>query len=422
MSNQKYNDMKISISPEMKSRLQNAAANGSVVAGDILSELGKNLDASEIIRGTYNYFATKRIRANHNSYHKIRIVFTACGKNLEHENFPDKGNPSAPWFSENRADLDPSTFISLFRNLREYTSEEIRYFISAITLDSKVTVRIYSGMKDFYEAYCEDNYTIITDGGDSTLHNSCMRYEGMARNAADFYRNFAGAKILVAKDKDSNILGRAIVWENLTWMRDDGYGGTGGLEIGVSLMDRIYFSHTFILEMMKDAAQKTGIIFRKRYNDFSHKREVVVMNPVAGLDAGDETLADLVLEVPVSQWHKSGVPYLDTFAYLMLDESVLELRNHNNTNQIANCQSTSGYAERCRHICPRCNSIHGSGIDKFCNDCYSEMYTETIFGRVLNCRPVVYKGMQYPSSLFKRGKPIPQLKRYLQIERLFNNN
>ena len=92
--------MKISISPEMKSRLQNAAANGSVVAEDILVELGKNRDASETIRGTYNYFTTKRIRANHDSYHKIRIMFTACAKNLEHENFPDKGNPSAPWFKK----------------------------------------------------------------------------------------------------------------------------------------------------------------------------------------------------------------------------------------------------------------------------------------------------------------------------------
>lgn len=52
----------------------------------------------------------------------------------------------------------------------------------------------------------------------------------------------------------------------------------------------------------------------------------------------------------------------------------------------------------------------------------SEIYTETIFGRVLNGHPVPYKGEQYPSSLFKRGKPIPQLKRYLQIERLFNND
>lgn len=146
MSNQKYNDMKISISPEMKSRLQNAAANGSVVARDVLSELGRNCDASEIIRGTYNYFATKRIRANHNSYHKIRIVFTACGKNLEHENFPDKGNPSAPWFSENRADLEPSTFVGLFRNLPEYDSDDIKYFVSAITLDSRVTIKIYSGI------------------------------------------------------------------------------------------------------------------------------------------------------------------------------------------------------------------------------------------------------------------------------------
>ncbi len=141
--------MKISISPEMKSRLQNAAANGSVVAEDILSELGKNRDASEIIRGTYNYFTTKRIKANHDSFHKIRIMFTACAKNIEHENFPDKGNPSAPWFKENRTDIDPSTFVGLFRNLPEYDSEEIKYFISAITLDSRVTIRIYSGMKDF---------------------------------------------------------------------------------------------------------------------------------------------------------------------------------------------------------------------------------------------------------------------------------
>ena len=407
--------MKISISPEMKSRLQNAAANGSVVAEDILSELGRNCDASEIIRGTYNYFTTKRIRVNHNSYHKIRIVFTACGKNLEHENFPDKGNPSAPWFSENRADLEPSTFVGLFKNLPEYDSENIKYFVSAITLDSRVTIKIYSGMKDFFEAYCGDYYTLITDTEESTLHNSCMRHEEKARNAADFYRNFAGAKIIVAKDKDSNILGRAIIWERLIWHR------LYGTETNISLMDRIYTSHSFVIDMMKDAAKKAGIIFRKRYNDYSHQREVVAMNPVAGVMENDEITADLVLEVPVCQWHKRGVPYLDTFINLAMNGEHLELSNYPTDNLIAECQSTSGYAERCRYVCPRCNRIHMDSYDRFCEQCLPEIYTQTIFGRTLNSRPIIYKGIQYPSSLFKRGKPIPQLKRYLQIEKLFKN-
>lgn len=408
--------MRINISPEMRSRLQNATANGSVIAGDILAEIAKDCDVSELIRGTYNYFTTKRIKANHNSFHKLRIVFTACGKNLGNENFPDKGNPSAPWFRENRADLEPSTFIGLFRNLREYTPEEKRYFISAITLDSKVSVKIYSGMKDFFESYCEDNYTITSDNGESSLHNSCMRYEDKARNAADFYRNFAGARIMVAKDRECNIIGRAVVWNDVTWETED------GMEVSVSLMDRIYTSHTFVTDLMRAAAQKAGIIFRKQHNDYSHQKEVIVLNSPDGVDGimpGEVLSVNLRLEVPVCQWHKRGVPYLDTFSYLMLAGDVLELRNHYNHNQIAGCHSTSGYAARHKYVCPRCNRIHDSPAEKFCAHCRPEIYTDTVFGRTLNSRAVTYKGAQYPSSLFKRGKPIPQLRRYLQIERLF---
>ena len=408
--------MRINISPEMRSRLQNAAANKSVVAADILAELGRNCDASEVIRGTYNFFKTKRIKANHNAYHKIRIVFTACGKNLSHENFPDKGDPSAQWYNENRADLDPSTFVGLFKNLREYTSEEIRYFTSAISLDSRVTIKLCSGVKDIFEAYCEDNYTIIADNGESTLHSSCMRYENTARNAADFYNNFAGAKLLVAKDKDSNILGRAVVWEGVKWQRVD------GTEVEVSLMDRIYFSHSFIIDLMREAAQKEGIILRKQYNDFRHTSDVAVMNPADDLVPGETLSIKLKLEVPVCRWHKMGIPYLDTFVNLMLNGRKLELSNHSDGNIIASCQSTSGYAIRRMAVCPRCNSLHALSLEKFCKCCLPEVYTTTIFGRVLNGRIVRYKGQSYPSLLFRRGKPIPELRRYLQIEKLFTDN
>jgi len=30
-----------------------------------------------------------------------------------------------------------------------------------------------------------------------------------------------------------------------------------------------------------------------------------------------------------------------------------------------------------------------------------------------------YKGKKYPSFLFKKGRPVPEFRRYLQIEKLF---
>ena len=161
----------------MKSRLTHVAANGSVIAGDILMELRMNCDVSEIIRGGYNCFSTKRKRTSCFSYQKVRIVFTACNKDLRNENFPDKGNPNAPWYPENRTDLEPSTFIGLFKNLPEYSSEDIQYFARGISLDSKVSIKVCSSMNDFIEAYNETNYSMTADTDQSTLHNSCMRYE-----------------------------------------------------------------------------------------------------------------------------------------------------------------------------------------------------------------------------------------------------
>lgn len=406
--------MKVNVSNEMKSRLTHAAANGSVIAGDILMELRKNCDVSEIIRGSYNCFSTKRKRTSCSSYQKVRIVFTACNKDLRNENFPDKGNPNAPWFPGNRTDLEPSTFAGLFKNLPEYSSEDIRYFASAISLDSKVSIKVCSSMNDFIGAYDETNYSMTADTDQSTLHNSCMRYEGRARNAADFYTNFAGAKIMVAKDNRNNIVGRAVVWEGLWWEKTD------GRTAGISLMDRIYVSHTFVADLMRQEAKNCGITLRKAHNDFAHPTECVVMNPVEGVSVGDELSFRLSLDVPACRWHKKGVPYMDTFLYVCLDGGQLVLRNHSTSSVIAGCQHTDGCAGRSRQVCPRCNKLHLSGDRKFCGECYPQMYTETAFGTVLNGPAVRYRGANYPSQLFRKGKPIPEFSRYLQIERLYN--
>lgn len=99
-----------------------------------------------------------------------------------------------------------------------------------------------------------------------------MRYENRARNAADFYTNFAGAEILVARDGSNNVLARAVVWKNVQVLSG------GNTFNGFSLIDRIYFSHAFVLEMMRRQATALGITFRKQYNDYSHTKDVVALN------------------------------------------------------------------------------------------------------------------------------------------------
>ncbi len=406
--------MKTIFSNELKSRLTHAAENGSVIASDILNELKKNVAVSEIIKGNYNCFSTKRKRSSYETHQKIRIVFTACNKDLSHESFPDRNNPQAPWFPENRTDLEPSTFIGLFKNLREYDNEEIGYFSSAITLDSKVSVKLLTGMNEFMDAYLESNYSPVADCI-STLHNSCMRYEEKARNAADFYANFAGAKILVARDGSNNVTGRAVVWEDAIWQV------TGRQPVKVSLTDRMYVSHTFLIKLMYKEAQKLGINFRKTHNDYSHTQNLTVLNPVegSGLRAGDDLMARLRIPVPACRWHKRGAPYMDTFSNILFREGQLELTNYDDESCIAVCKSTDGRASLEKKYCPKCGKVHTNHHEEFCPECASKYYTDTIFGKVTQGSPVSYNGKVYPSILFKKGKPIPEFRRYLQIQKLY---
>ena len=149
-------------------------------------------------------------------------------------------------------------------------------------------------MNDFMEAYLESNYSPIADSDTiQYLHSSCMRYEDKARNAADFYTNFAGAKILVARDESNNILGRAVVWNEVTLWKSI------NTPIAASLLDRIYSSHAFVAELIRKQAQEAGILLRRRYNDYTHTTDFTVLNPIEGQEwaVGDNIQVSLTVKV-----------------------------------------------------------------------------------------------------------------------------
>lgn len=408
--------MKVITSPELRSRLTNAAANGSRIAGDILKELRSNRSASETIRGNANYFTTKRFNGNSDGINTIRVYFTACNKDITNEHFPDRDNPQAPWFTENRTEIEPSTFVGYFRNLPEYSDPEMEFFASAICLDSKVTIKVYTRMNDFYDAYNEEKYIPVAQKNCYSLHNSCMRYENMARNAADFYANFAKARIMVAKDSANNVLARAVLWDNALW-KGDSY------DVTVSVLDRLYFSYSFLTKLMYDHAAGLGVILRKTHNDYQHQMAFTALNPLPERNmAKDEKIDDVLMNIPLpaTTWHKYGAPYLDTFSHIHINQDAqFELWNYKGPRCFATCRSTNGNAQKEKNICPRCGKVHESNLRELCKECRDQMYVSTAFGDVMICKTINYKDMDYPAVLFKRGRPLPFMKTYLQVQKLY---
>lgn len=409
--------MKVHHTAELRSRLTNAAANGSVVAAAILSELKSGKDSSEVLRESPNFFGTKRKKTAQGSYSQVRIVFTACTKDVTNENFPDCNNPQVPWYAENRSELDPATFVKYFKNLGEFDDCDMTYFANSISVDSRVTVKLYSQMSDIYEAYLGDNYSPIAQtGDDNPLHKSCMRGDDVARNAADFYFNFAGAQIIVAKDAGNNIMGRAIVWRRAVYEKQE-------TEIVVSIMDRVYYSHDFVRDMIYGYAKSIGINLRKQYNDFDSKRAFTVLNPVQGLAADNYGELDdfcFFIKVPASQWHKHGAPYMDTFCYLaLLPDGSFVLSNRKMSGYFAELRCSSATASRLKRVCPSCNAIHENCESDLCKECLSKILRKTVFGNVILGGTTDYRGETYPARFFKRGRPTPALNRYMQLEKLY---
>lgn len=408
--------MKVIVSNDLRSRLKCAASNGSVIARDILAELKKNNDVSETIRGKANYFSTKKKKNSNETPVRMKVIFTGCTKDLSNTNFPDRNNPEAPWITENRSDLDPSTFAKLFKNLPDYSDTEFTYFASAICINSKVKVDIYHKLSDFIYAYSADNYANVVQQGDCPLHNSCMRHDFLVGKVSDFYFNFAGAKIIIAKNNEGAVLGRALVWENVTFEKDNE-------TYLLSLVDRVYFTHTFVNNLIINHAKQKGIKLRRMHNDTSSPTHFVVLNEAGECDLRENTTltTKLSVSIPASKWHKQGAPYLDTFHILYTtDNGEIRLRNTHDNDTILSLHNTDGTATIINHYCPMCGNRHHSG-SKLCAKCYNANTAETFVGRIFTGRVTKYKGEIFPAAMVKNGKPIIHFQIYLQLEKLSNS-
>lgn len=406
----------LEIHNDLKKRLRTAAANGSVVAGDVLRTIaeGKTTTANA------NYFTSVRKRtASDDGVGVYQIKITCCNKDLDNPNFPDLGRADAQWLKHNRCEISALNFAEQF-GLTGYSSDDITYFVSAIGCPSKIHLELISSEQAMEQAYNMENYPNIRQNSDqsSTLHHSCMRYEETAKRAADFYHNFAGAKMLIAKGDDGLIYGRCIIWKNIE---------TTQYKHLFSLIERVYCCYDFIYTMMMQWAER-NVDLRKRENTYTCTKDFVTLKDIR-LDEQNETLnkctqltMNLRIRVPQLKWHKCGVPYLDTFHMICYCNEKIYIANHEveSNSYLADCRTTSGRADRVNYICPVCGKIHGSyGLCSQCNQTY---FVVSDFGSFYTNRKgfAQYQGQAVLREMMYKGRPNKHFQALLNTNKLFN--
>ena len=412
---QKKKTMKtLEIHNDLKKRLRTAAANGSVVAKDVLKALadGKTTTANA------NYFTSVRKRTlSEEGVSVYQIKITCCNKDIENPNFPDLGREDAQWLKHNRCEISALTFAEQF-GLTGYSSDDITYFVSAIGCPSKIHLELISSEQSMEQAYNVENYPNVRQNTDlsCTLHHSCMRHEETARRAADFYHNFAGAKMLVAKGDDGLIYGRSIIWKNIDCVEYPQHS--------FSMIERVYCSYDFIYTMMMQWAEK-NVDLRKRENSYTCTREFVTLREIEieGDMLDKDTLLNLHLHINVPQlkWHKRGVPYMDTFHIICYYNEKIYISNHEiaQNTQIANCRNTCGSADRLNNICPVCGKVHNSyGL---CEKCTRTYFVINDFGSFYTNKKgfTQYQGQSVLREMLHKGKPNKHFQAMLNANKLF---
>lgn len=159
---------------------------------------------------------------------------------------------------------------------------------------------------DIVKYYLGSQYETNPIVNTGSLASSCMRYSG----CSDYfqpYKDHARMLILVHPETDL-IIGRALLWQNVTVVNDNEYDGDDDRESydgeEIMYMDRIYANES-VYPKFKQWAKDNGY-FRRRYQSYSSPEQITDLNGVE---------QQLGLELPFSMVDYDEVPFCDTFAW-----------------------------------------------------------------------------------------------------------
>lgn len=176
------------------------------------------------------------------------------------------------------------------------------------------------------DAYLRDNYsTLLGDG--TNLHNSCMRTECSQRYFGIYTDNPNAVKMLVARDEENKVLGRALLWQF-----DDGDKG----------MDTIY-GPDIVAQLMIDWAMDNGYWCKTNQSCHHHNFDG------HGLDRHSNTelreIGKLIRRVTLNNADFDYYPFVDSLYYLCNDGSKYYLSNVHDVNVEKTLRDTGGSYE-----------------------------------------------------------------------------
>ena len=191
---------------------------------------------------------------------------------------------------------------------------------------------------------------------------SCMVHKGYYYKLLDAEPDVKIA--YMTDDEAGEIIGRAILWENLE-VTDSGLGH-------IKLMDRIYYKDDQVLAIFKKWAGKQGYWHKERQS-FEHKREFISPN---------NERHSLSLDFhPTQDWRDGEYPYMDTMSFADGQWKILS----NNEEELAyNLDSTGGgyshigedqgYCEYCQEYYDLDTLTYIEGYGTVCEHCLAENF------------------------------------------------
>ena len=197
------------------------------------------------------------------------------------------------WSSSRRFHVKPGAFISkLFKNIHPKEVENFSQLFKNAQNNITSTFKVVSG-SDILHYYHHTSY--LRESG--SLGNSCMKYDS-SQDYLDLYTdNTEKISMLIMVDKNSKLIGRALLWSN-----DD-----------VKIMDRIYTidDETYQYHFKKWADD----------NGYWYKKEQKWNNTLFFESKGKTIYKEISFEL--KSFDFNHYPYMDTFKFLNINDGVI---------------------------------------------------------------------------------------------------
>ena len=184
----------------------------------------------------------------------------------------------------------------------KYSSKEVEEFVNNFkNLNKPVENKfeLVSG-EDIRKYYLFSNY--VQEKGD--LGNSCMRYTRCQSYLNIYVENPEIVRLLIYKDENDKILGRALIWKLNAYNDLDNKA--------THFMDRVYTIDDSTKTLFEDFAEKEKWAWRT--TSIYHRTKNITFN-------GEKLLADI--EIQLEKWKFDEYPYMDTFKRLDPSDGIL---------------------------------------------------------------------------------------------------